>query len=207
MPSLPFGGGSHSPRPLRQEIRHLLPSRSGVNPPPPRCLRWIVVLSPLRALGWCFFFWEPSSPKRVRGRQHDQKEEEAKEPHPQGRGGKAAPLKGIRRDHHSTELNLTSVNLACLIFLGGEKKGTAPPNKKKEENQYHSKEGREKAPPPQREHHQKGEVNFSLPSFFWAVLPTPNRRDPLLLLVVLHPSASFGWCFLPLSSFDGAAVP
>ena len=30
--------------------------------------------------------------------------------HPQERGGKAAPLKGRKGDHHSTELNLTSVD-------------------------------------------------------------------------------------------------
>ena len=48
LPSLPFGGGSHSPRPLRQEIRHLLPSRSGVNPPP---LLSVVVRLPLHSGG------------------------------------------------------------------------------------------------------------------------------------------------------------
>ena len=79
-------------------------------------LLWVVVLSSLRPLG-CFFFnifWELAPPKGGGGRQHDLKKEEAKQPHPQGRKGKAAPLKGRRRDHHSTELNLTSVNLTNL---------------------------------------------------------------------------------------------
>ena len=50
---------------------------------------WVVVLPPLRALGWCFFFlWEPASPKRVGGRQYDQQEEEAKLLHPKGGRGK-----------------------------------------------------------------------------------------------------------------------
>ena len=53
-----------------------------------------------------FIFWEPAPPKGGRRRQHDQKEEEAKQPHPQGREGKAAPLKGRRRDHDSTETEL-----------------------------------------------------------------------------------------------------
>ena len=44
-----------------------------------------------------FFFWEPAPPKGEGRRQHDQKKL-----HPQGRGGKAAPLEGRRRDHHST---------------------------------------------------------------------------------------------------------
>ena len=56
-----------------------------------------------------------------------------------------------------------------------------------------------------RQHDQKREGNFSLPSFFWAVVPSPYCCDPLLLLVVLPPS--FGWCFLPLRSLGGAAVP
>ena len=38
-------------------------------------------------------------------------------------------------------------------------------------------------------------------------MPSPCRCDPLLLLVVLPPCASIGWCFLPLPSSGGAAVP
>ena len=50
-------------------------------------------LSPAR-FGLVFFkFLGTSTTQRGRGRQHDQKEEEAKQLHPQGRGGKAAPLK------------------------------------------------------------------------------------------------------------------
>ena len=58
------------------------------------------LLSSLCPLGQCFCkFWEPAQPTGGGGRQYDLKKEEAKQPRPQGRRGKAAPLKG-RRDHH-----------------------------------------------------------------------------------------------------------
>ena len=82
-------------------------------------------------------------------------------------------------------------------------------DREEEENQHHPQEDRKKKPSQGgegMEHHQKGEVNFSLSSF-WTVVPSPCRFDPLLLLAVLPSSASFGWCFLPLPSLDGAAVP
>ena len=62
-------------------------------------------------------FFSGNPPKGGRGRQLDQKKEETKQPQPQGREGKAAPLKWRRRDHHSTELNFTSVNLTNLNLL------------------------------------------------------------------------------------------
>ena len=113
-PSLLLGGAAWSPRPLG---RGALPLSSVGWCCLPSLLR-LVVLSSLRSLGWCFFliFREPAPPRGGRRRQHDQKEE-AKQPHPQGKGGKAAPLKGRRRDHHSTELNLTSFDLTDLNFL------------------------------------------------------------------------------------------
>ena len=66
----------------------------------PSLLSWCsVVVSLLRHFGWCCFFWEPATPKGGRGRQHDQKKAEAKQPHPNG-----------RKDHHPTVFNITSVN-------------------------------------------------------------------------------------------------
>ena len=72
---------------------------------------WEVVLSPTAPFGlMLLLFWEPAHPKHGGGRQHDQKKEEAKQPHPEG---EVAPPKE-RRDHHSTKL--TSVNLTKLNF-------------------------------------------------------------------------------------------
>ena len=60
----------------------------------------LMLLSTLRPqASVCFFiFLEPAPAKGGRGRQHDLKEEEGKQPHPQGRRGKTAPLKGRRKD-------------------------------------------------------------------------------------------------------------
>ena len=156
--------------------------------------------------GLVLHFLEPVPPKRGGGRQHDQKEEEAKPPHPKASRGKPPPLKGRRRDHHSTELKSTSVDLTnlfvfskCIDFFLKEKKRHHPTGK------------RRKIAPTLRRRRMgasaKRKVNFSLPSLFWTVVPFPHRCDPFLLLVVLPSTASFGVCFLPLPSWGGAAVP
>ena len=85
---------------------------------------------------WCFhparfglvlLFRDPA------GRQLDQKKEEVKLLHPKKRQEKAAPLKGRRRDHHSTELNTTQLQPIKLISIlpnfFGKKAETAPPPK------------------------------------------------------------------------------
>ena len=150
-------------------------------------LLWVVLLCASRfsSVGWCclhspppgsvafpsspcalwtgvfFVLREPAPLKGGGGRQHDQKKEDSKQDHPQGRGGKAAPLKGRRRDHHTTEHNFASVFLTCLncsFDVSHFSLGTAPPNRE-EENQHHKKGDRGKAPPPKggegRDHHQK----------------------------------------------------
>ena len=118
-----------------------------------------------------------------------------------GRQRKATPLKGRRRDHHSTELNLTSVEptnlnsaLTFVIFFwesGATQQGRG--------GKASTQRERRKAPPPKR----RGELLLPPPFGRWSL---PYRSDPLLLLVVLPPSVSFGWCFLPLPSLGGAAV-
>ena len=139
------------------------------------------------------FFFLGTSPHTGRGgRQHDQKKKD-KHSHPQARRGKAAPLKGRRWDHHSTELNLTSVNLNNLNFSSWkilklnefwfkftfslcfiQTKGTAAPPKGGWGKQRHLKGG-EEAP-----------LQFGWCCFF----PFP-----------------YGWCCLSSNPLGGAAFP
>ena len=145
-------------------------------------LLWVMVLSPLRALGWCCLSRNQHHPKEWK----------------EGRTTKRrVPLKGRRRDHHSTGLSSTSVNATnlnsffkCYFF----------------NEQHHPKGDREKITPTPRRR-RKGAV--------------PKRRGellpPLLLLgggafsLSLRSPRSFGgvaslpllWVVLPSSAFFG----
>ena len=102
---LHLDGAALSSRPLGGAVFHLT-----------SVLLWVVVLSSPARLGLVLFFREPAKPKRGRRRPHDQKKEEAKPLHPKRRHRKAVPLNG-RRDHHSTELNFSSVFLTNLLLF------------------------------------------------------------------------------------------
>ena len=68
----------------------------------------VVVLSSPAPFGSVFFFLvgnQPHPKEEGKGSTTKRRRRPSSPPHVQRRGGKAAPMKGRRRDHHSTELN------------------------------------------------------------------------------------------------------
>ena len=72
---------------------------------------------PLARFGLVLFFQGTSTTHKSRRKAARPKDGGGQAAPPRRRQTKDAPLKGRRRDHHSTELNLTSFNLTSLNFF------------------------------------------------------------------------------------------
>ena len=180
-------------------------------------------------LGLVLFFGERAPPQRGRGRQHDQKEEEAKQPHPKGGRGRPRHWKG---GVTTTQLNWTELHLTLLIstlcvasFIllqrerhhpAGKKRINSTTQRETGEKHCHPKEEKEGSITEKERGTYPSFASFgrwclspvaAIPSFWWCCFPSPPLGSAsflcLLWVVWLFPSSDWNertFLWIPLPS-------